>query len=253
MTMWSTGYYRGCGFRPDAVARAELVRRTNPLLAAWLKYAEPYLFCGRFLRRSLDAGTFHDDVRAGSRAFAMRRRCTVRWAFAVPDAAALTTIARYGPILQIGAGTGYWACLLQRDYGVDILPVDKAPPAVGSKNAFLFTRQYVPIAYGTAATATQHPNRTLFLCWPPMGSMAADCLRRYGGQHVIYIGEGEGGCTADDAFHAALARDYDEIEDVDIPQWDGIHDRLTVHRRKVSARCPASRAGARAAGARGRR
>ena len=44
--------------------------------------------------------------------------------------------------------------------------------------------------------------------------------------------EGYGGCTADDSFHQLLDDEWDEDQEVDLPQWDGIHDRLTVYRRR---------------------
>jgi hypothetical protein len=43
-----------------------------------------------------------------------------KYAFGVPGNYALDCLARYGPLVEIGAGTGYWArCLRER--GVDIV------------------------------------------------------------------------------------------------------------------------------------
>ena len=42
-------------------------------------------------------------------------------AFAVPSNAALAMVARYGPIVEMGCGTGYWASLL-RERGVQAAP-----------------------------------------------------------------------------------------------------------------------------------
>ncbi|MBS1805580.1 MAG: hypothetical protein JST28_19625 [Acidobacteria bacterium] len=39
----------------------------------------------------------------------------------------MTAIARFAPIVEIGAGTGYWASLMRLG-GVDILCYDKNPP-----------------------------------------------------------------------------------------------------------------------------
>jgi hypothetical protein len=71
------------------------------------------------------------------------------------------------------------------------------------------------------------------LSWPPYDEpMASDCLTYYQGRHVIYIGEGSGGCTGDERFHDTLYDEFEEIEDVRLPQWNGIHDYLSVWRRK---------------------
>ena len=50
-----------------------------------------------------------------------------RYSYVFPDDHALATIARLGPLVEMGAGTGYWAFCL-RALGVDIVAVDQAPP-----------------------------------------------------------------------------------------------------------------------------
>jgi hypothetical protein len=49
-----------------------------------------------------------------------------RFAWAVPSDEAIRTIAGLGSIVEIGAGTGYWASLLELA-GADIAAFDKAP------------------------------------------------------------------------------------------------------------------------------
>jgi hypothetical protein len=56
-----------------------------------------------------------------------RAWCVQRYAFAVPTREALETISQYAPIVELGAGTGYWAWLLRRR-GVDCVAYDLAPP-----------------------------------------------------------------------------------------------------------------------------
>jgi len=45
--------------------------------------------------------------------------------------------------------------------------------------------------------------------------------------------EGEGGCTGDDGFHAALAEQWELTASYEIPQWHGIHDDVCVYVRRV--------------------
>jgi hypothetical protein len=52
---------------------------------------------------------------------------------------------------------------------------------------------------------------------------------------VVYIGEHWWGCTATDAFHRLLDNEWEKINEIAIPQWDGIHDRVFVYKRKLSA------------------
>jgi len=62
----------------------------------------------------------------GPTAFDRRVACVRRYAFGVPDRGALEAIARYAPIVELGAGTGYWAYLFAEPR-VDIAAYDLAP------------------------------------------------------------------------------------------------------------------------------
>jgi hypothetical protein len=73
----------------------------------------------------------------------------------------------------------------------------------------------------------------MFLCWPPYDTrMAEEALRAYAGNAVVYVGEGYGGCTANDAFHERLKADFECVYSVELPRWFGIHDHMTIWRRK---------------------
>ena len=60
---------------------------------------------------------------------ARRRELAALFAWAIPDAGALAVLARYAPLLECGAGAGYWAGLL-RASGVDVDASDLTPPGV---------------------------------------------------------------------------------------------------------------------------
>lgn len=131
----------------------------------------------------------------------------------------------------MGAGNGYWASLL-KEAGADILAFDYAPPRTQKNFWFKKTNEFGEVKFGQSRLLRKYPDRTLFLCWPPMSEMASQCLENWKGKHLIYIGESCGGCTANDDFFEQLERDFEEIESLDIPQWPGIHDTLTIHQRK---------------------
>ena len=150
-----------------------------------------------------------------------------QYSFAVPTEAALQKIldASRGRIVEIGAGTGYWSALLAAR-GADVVAYDDR--SWDGLTAF----QHFPVHDGTWRAARSHPDRALFLCWPPMTSMAWAAIRTWhkaGGRTVIYIGEGEDGCTADDRFHHYLDEYSFNWKSHSIPQWNGIHDRVLIH------------------------
>ena len=159
-----------------------------------------------------------------------RRVWTREFSWAIPTDSALQIIADLGPIVEIGAGTGYWAHLL-RAMGVDVKAYDLYPPSENGWHPG--AAQWTKVVEGGPERAGFHEDRTLVLCWPPYSSeMAANALKVYQGTTVVYIGEGNGGCTGDDEFHELLESHWD-IELHQIPQWYGIHDILHVCKRKV--------------------
>lgn len=72
----------------------------------------------------------------------------------------------------------------------------------------------------------------LLLVWPEGDSpMAADTLARFGGTVLAYIGEDEGGETADASFFAAVAAGWDEVASWEIEGTPGTHARVYARRR----------------------
>lgn len=155
-----------------------------------------------------------------------------KFAWAIPDLAALKMIARYSPIIEVGSGTGYWAYEL-RKLGASVIATDLREPKNDDEyqTVSAWTRVASPIP--AAAAARAFDDRALMLVWPSYSeNWAAEALRYYRGDTVIYVGEGPGGCTGDNDFHDQLDREWFEIERMTIPQWGGINDRLEIFRRK---------------------
>lgn len=147
--------------------------------------------------------------------------------------------------VEMGAGMGYYAYQVAQ-LGVDIVCYDIAPPDTVTDNHFHsprkshdddFTGETVktwhPILHGTPEMLQHHADRTLFLCWPPMSDMAAQCLEHYAGNTLVYIGEGDGGCTADETFFEMLEEGWHEVASHKPLQWDGIHDYIDVYERNT--------------------
>ena len=61
---------------------------------------------------------------------------------------------------------------------------------------------------------------------------AITSLEAFAGDKIIYIGEGAYGCTGCDRFHALLDKEWERVGEVDIPQWSGLHDYLSLFVRK---------------------
>lgn len=174
--------------------------------------------------------TLTGNIEAFSSTFSARDKLVKQYAWAVPSDEALARIAKLSPIIEVGAGAGYWAALLQR-HGAIVEAFDGEPPKSG-ENGWGHTVAYFDVQQGDHTALVGSAHKTLFLCWPPMTSMALDCLTAFEGKTVVYIGESGGGCTATDEFHEKLEAEFERVEQIDIPQWYGLHDYVGIWNRK---------------------
>lgn len=135
------------------------------------------------------------------------------------------------PLVEIGAGTGYWSAMIAQAGG-DVIAYDSTPPGPGNNYHPDPNARYFDVQQGGTEKAALHPDRTLFLCWPPYGEiMAWEALVYYKGSTLVYVGEGQGGCTGNDAFHELLDAQWEERLSLYLPNWQGIRDTLTVYQR----------------------
>lgn len=87
--------------------------------------------------------------------------------------------------------------------------------------------------HGDVADLAAYRDRALFLCWPPYSDpMARDAVKAWGGNVCIFIGEGWGGCVADDSFFELMKEEFEDPDYIDIPMWYGVRDYVHIHLRK---------------------
>jgi hypothetical protein len=160
--------------------------------------------------------------------YAARGEMTRKFAWAIPGEQAVKYMAKFGSLVEMGAGKGYWALCLQAE-GCTLRAFDN----FANKTYIDDDKPWFPVEYGTPATLKEFQDSPLFLCWPPYNSsFASDCLKHWKGKDVFYVGEGYGGCTGDDDFHQQLESDFEQVEVLEIPQWMGIHDRFHHYQRR---------------------
>ena len=154
-----------------------------------------------------------------------REELVEEYSWAIPNREAIETIVEYEPIVEVGAGTGYWAWCIDQLGGV-VAATDAEPPEATYRHVASYdARRRVN------AMVADELDAALLLVWPPYDNpMAADALEAYPGETVIYVGEGRGGCTGDKRFHRLLHEDWQLTETVDTPTYLGLHDRLEVWR-----------------------
>jgi hypothetical protein len=176
----------------------------------------------------LDRSVAESMARFPNRQLLVRKYC---WTIPDPDTVAFVAEhVQYGLVDTI-AGTGYWAYLLAQ-LGVDVVCYDLNPGAALVTNGWHGDDLYARVcAKDCAEAAALHPERTLFLSWPPYAQDAgARILMAYKGNRVIYIGEDEGH-TGDDEMRRLLERDWTEVDSRQPVQFWGVHDRVIVYER----------------------
>jgi putative endonuclease len=174
--------------------------------------------------------------RGGLAALLNERRSEIicRYAFSVPTIDIIEEIAGYSPLVEIGAGSGYWAMCLA-DAGADVIAYDSQPPDEGlpwdcREGNRWFDDTWYHVHEGDESMAGRYPERTLFICWPPIhDAMAIKALRLYreaGGKTIVFIGST--GASADDEFFRELGK-WKMIRSVRLWSWPDSDERMMIY------------------------
>lgn len=163
----------------------------------------------------------------------LRNKAIQKYGFAILSENVIDRLKKYAPILEVGAGTGYWAYEFQKR-AIDYIATDLK---ISENSYFKFdekkSKHWTNVENLSAEEAIEkYPNRTLLICWPCYNEpWAYDAVCQFKGDYVIYVGEGYEGCTADDQFHYYMDENFYLIDELNLFQWRGFHDRVFVYRR----------------------
>ena len=149
------------------------------------------------------------------------------------------------PVVEMGAGTGYWAWLLTQA-GVDVVAYDREPRD-GPHRVDLspdLSRGYVPVRRGGPRDVAGHADRALLLVWPPhRAPMAAGALDAFAGDLLVHVGEFYG-ATGNARFFKMLERDFELVSSCpDFVSWAGMRDGASLWRRRRPGAVTVSPAG----------
>lgn len=175
--------------------------------------------------------TFLDRLKKSTHEFQVRDLYIQQFGFAVLTEAAVSCIKKYAPLLEVGAGSGYWSYELQT-HKVDIVATD---PKTGKyRDLANHWQKYWTDVHSLSGLAAlkAFPGRNLLTVWPDMSTWPSKTLKAFTGEYVLYVGEGDGGATADHRFHVHLRDNFEGVELLDLPVFFGLHDHLEVWKRK---------------------
>lgn len=190
------------------------------------------------------------------------------YAYATPTPNAIDSLVKCMPLVEVGAGTGYWTMMIENrlreiqetDVGNKLrLPAfpfplliqgfDKDPTGTRSNSYHGQSRAWTStISQGNALDSITTANRrlntkgahtqlSLFLCYPPPDSdMALQSLRQYismDGHTVCYVGEYRGD-TGTKSFEKLLESAYSCLQEISLPNWGDTAYNLTIWKKKGS-------------------
>lgn len=150
-----------------------------------------------------DLSSSNDRMKCWEKIEAASQELCQKYAWAVPDNRAIKILKHFSPLVEIGAGKGYWTSLL-REAGVDIIAFDKFLGTKVGKSKSNDKNNWTEVLHGDPSlllssksnkktkdnTQPSLNNRTLFLCYPDEAeSMAATCLENYQGEYIVHVGE----------------------------------------------------------------
>lgn len=129
----------------------------------------------------------------------------------LPTDTAIELLASHGPLLDVGAGNGYWAEIINRAGG-DVLPID-----IVTDNRDYY---WCDVKKASHTSVTDYPNRDVLLCHPPGFVWVTDLLHLMNeSQSLIYIGEWGLSQDATVEFFDVLRELFTLEETFDVLNW----------------------------------
>lgn len=153
----------------------------------------------------------------------------------MPNGEALSELIGISPVVDFGAGTGYWVQLL-RERGAEAVALDSHPPSSVKNEYHGRAGQFCDVATGDASLLASRKERTLLICYPPAeGSMAVEAVRGFAGEFVAHVGEFAGD-TGTKELENELLRSGRWLahKRIDLPNWPNTAYSLVIFRRASS-------------------
>ena len=141
----------------------------------------------------------------------------------MPTRPVIGAIARFfegRAVIEVCAGAGLWAKLLA-SMGVDVVATDGMQPH-GQPHS------RIKVLEAEEAVRAYAERRAMLICWPPHEQdVAFRALHGFAGDRLVYAGDVR--FTANDDFHAALARGWVLQERMPLPSWPGLDDHAYLY------------------------
>lgn len=150
------------------------------------------------------------------------------------------------PLLEIGAGSGYWAHVIEAAGG-DVVPTDISPPEVegeppvthkhvheaedGERHVHYETL-WADVLQASHRCVADYPDRDVLLCHPPVDEWPVELLdRMHPKQDLVLVAEWYPGADAGPEFFRRLIDDREMEATFPVYDWASMHARGYVFSR----------------------
>lgn len=164
----------------------------------------------------------------------------------MPTDEAIETIAEYGPVLEVGAGSGYWSYVLS-EAGVDVIATDLSPPdvvvddlpagyydAVGTdefqfisverSESESYQRMWDTVHIADHSCVQSYSSHSILFCHPEGFEWTEEVLDMcHFGQELVLVAEWYPGADATPMFFKRLAENWELVETFPVYDWASMH------------------------------
>lgn len=149
------------------------------------------------------------------------------YSWIVPSLPAIKLLKEHLPIVELGAGNGYWASLVAGKFdiytAIDMHPLSEQ-------------HSHFPVEIGGASMLKQFGTETtLFICCPQYRShMMLEALQCFQGTNLIYAGDHDFGLQFGDELVEELEKNWLQVSCMPLPNWTkATNNEMSVWRKKV--------------------
>lgn len=201
-------------------------------------------FCSRFEQTYASVPTTEEVTNVitsvgFTQQFIARGCITSKYGFGLPTIELGDRLKTKGIVdfVSVGTGSGFFDSVLSKT-GINIVSTDLAEPE-SNKYSQEWAKSFVDIEYGLTAeeAVKKYNDKNLLMVWPCYDTnwayKALEALES--GKYCLYVGEGYGGCNADDDFFRCLEEDFIDIlgdKYIEYPNWYGINDYPRLYQKK---------------------
>jgi hypothetical protein len=154
------------------------------------------------------------------------------WGFSIPCKEAVSALTKLSPLVEIGAGTGYWTSLLSAA-GADILATDAQTSGRQASYGFTCASSAETLNLDAVSAVRRYPERDVLCSWPSQEGCwdAEAALSMRQDRFLALIATPRGGIAGSQALFDTLEAHFSLVEEVEIPQFPMVHDKLSIYRR----------------------